>query len=84
VLDGRVDAGSRRELRAVTDAEAEDAVKGTYAGRASLVNVADFAQSTYFARLAHSPFTDACGVEYELEEHTALVFGVFEEEKATR
>lgn len=84
VLDGRVGAGSRRELRAVTDEEAEGAVQGTYAGRTALVNVEDFAQSTYFARLERSPFTDACGVDYELEERTALVFGVFEEEKSTR
>mgnify|MGYP000880867772 CR=1 FL=1 len=36
------------------------------------------------ARLARSPFTDACGVEYDVETGTALLFGVFEEEKSSR
>lgn len=85
VLDAGLAAGATSTLRVENDDEAVTvAVTRTYDGRGSLVNVESFAPGTFFARLAHSPFTDACGVDYEVEEDTALLFGVFDEERSSK
>lgn len=84
VADAALATGARRALRTVTPEEADAAAARAREAPTELTNVASFAPGTYFARLARSPFTDACGVEYDVETGTALLFGVFEEEKSSR